>query len=553
MPTQITALDIGSFAVRAAELSVNGDLPAFRRFAQVTLPEGAVRDGEVVDVSAVSAAVRRLWREGGFGAKRVVVGVGNRRLVVRQAELPAMDESDLRASLRYEAQDLIPIPLENAVLDFQVLEETVSPEGDPRLRVLLAAAEADMVRTHLAAVENAGLRASAVDVIPFALVRALNLDGAARSFEEDGTAEAIVCIGGGVTNVVVHRGGAPQLVRVLQVGGDDINETIAREYNVDLDDAEDMKRRANASSVFPSMTSAARVVSDRLTALVGEIRGSLDYYMAQPDSVPIGRVLVTGGGARTPGLMERLRTELAGRVELAHPLAGLRVARTGLSESQLVELEPLLTVPIGLALAGARRKGIRRISLLPSEVVAVERRRRQSIAVGAGVAGLAVILLALWAAKGRQVTRERERAVEAERQITQLKAEEAALSDTTALGADLAARQSQVKAVLVDDVAWTRLFQEVATVIPNDVWLTAFTALKGAPGTVNFTAKGFDQTSTARWLLRVGELKSLSGLWVPNSARTGPEGGALVNFTSTASLTEQARSQRVETAAGAAP
>jgi type IV pilus assembly protein PilM len=291
----------------------------------------------------------------------VIVGVATQRVIVRQAEFPSMSEDDLQAALRFEAQDLIPIPLDNAVLDFQVLEETVSPEGEPRVRVLLAAAEADMVRTHLAAVESAGLRASAVDVIPFALVRALDLDGAGRSFEDAGTAEAIVCIGGGVTNVVVHRDGAPQLVRVLQVGGDDITETIAREYNVDLDDAEDIKRRANASSVFPSKGRAADVVSDRLAALVSEIRGSLDYYLTQPDSAPIGRVLVTGGGARTPGLMERLRAELGPTVELAHPLAGLRVGRTGLSESQLVELEPLFTVPIGLALAGARRKGVRRI------------------------------------------------------------------------------------------------------------------------------------------------------------------------------------------------
>ena len=552
MAARLTALDIGTFAVRAAELSVDGGMPVFRRFAQVTLPVGAVNDGEVADVEAVSAAVRRLWTDGGFTSKRVVVGVANRRVIVRQAEFPAMTEEELRAALRFEAQDLIPIPLDTAVLDFQVLEETVNQEGEPRVRVLLAAAERDMVRNHLAAVEGGGLRASAVDVIPVALVRALTAGGNGNGFDLDATAEAVICVGGGVTNVVVHRHGAPELVRVIQVGGDDITASIAAEFDVDMDGAEDLKRRADEASVFPSLAKAGRVVSDRLTGLVEDIRGSLEYYQSQPRSSPIGRVLVTGGGSRTAGLMDRLRADLGGRVELAHPLAGLRVGRTGLSEAELVELEPLLTVPIGLALAGARRRGLRRISLLPDEVVAMQRRRRQSALAGAGVAGLAAVLVGLWAARGQQVETEQQKAEEAERRTVELRQQETSFGDATTLGTDITARQGQVQAALAGDLAWTRLFQEVATAIPNDVWLTAFTGQKGPPGTVNFSAKGFDQTSTARWLLRLGELRSLAGVWVPNSAKAGEGGAATVSFTSVASVTEHARSQRAQTVAGAA-
>ena len=551
MATRLAALDIGTFAVRAAEISVNGREPVLQRFAQVALPPGAVHDGEVADLPAVTAAVRRLWSEGGFSLKRVVVGIANQRVVVRQAELPSMSEEDLRAALRFQAQELIPIPIDDAILDFQVLEETTGPDGDGRMKVLLAAAERETVRAHLAAVEGAGLRASAVDVIPVALVRILTTGGYAPAFDADGSAEAIVCVGGGVTNVVVHRGGIPQLVRVIQFGGDDITDSIAEELGVDADRAEDLKRRADPNSVFPSVLGAARVVDARSAALVEEIRGSLEYYLGEPDSVPIGRILVTGGASRTAGLVARLRGLFGERVECAHPLADMRVGRgTGLSEDELAELEPLLSVPLGLALAGARPRGTRRISLLPAEVAVVQRQRRQAGLAAAGLAGMASLLVLLWAAKASQVSAERDRAQEAEKRNAELKREEAALAGVVALGADVAARQGQVRAVLADDVAWPRLFQEVATVIPSDVWLTSFTGQKGSPGTVNFGAKGFDQTSAARWLLRISELKSLSGTWVPSSATSAQGGAGVVTFSSTGNLTEQARSQRIESLAG---
>ncbi|MDP9072413.1 MAG: type IV pilus assembly protein PilM [Actinomycetota bacterium] len=551
MATRLVALDLGSFAVRAAELSVNGGEPVLQRFAQVGLPPGAMRDGEVADPPAVSAAVRRLWSEGGFRAKRVVVGIGNERVIVRQAEFPTMSEDDLRAALRFEGQELIPIPIDEAILDFQILEEVVGTEGDPRMRVLLAAAERETVRSHLAAVEGAGLRASAVDVIPFALVRILTTGSYAPAFDADGSAEAIVCVGGGVTNVVVHSGGIPQLVRVIPFAGDDITESIAEQLDVDLDRAEDLKRRADPASVFPSVTGAARVVDDRSDSLVEEIRGSLEYYLGQAQSAPIGRILLTGGASRTVGLVEKLRGHFGERVECAHPLADLRVARsTSLTEDELAELEPLLAVPLGLALAGTRQRGGRRISLLPAEVAVVERQRRQTGLAAAGLAGLASLLVLLWAAKASQVSKEQDRGEKAEQRNAELRREEAALTDVVALGADVAARQGQVRAVLADDVAWPRLFQEVATVIPSDVWLTSFTGQKGSPGTVTFNAKGFDHTSTARWLLRVGELKSVSGTWVPTSAKSAQGGPGVVTFTSTGNLTDQARSQRIERVAG---
>lgn len=547
MATRVVGLDIGSYAVRAAEVTLGGQ-PTLERFAQVTLAPGAVRGGEVIDPGAVSAAIRRLWSDGGFKSKRVVVGVANQRVVVRQAEMAQMSESDLESALRFEAQELIPIPIEDAILDFQILGDTVSATGEPRMRVLLAAAQRDMVRTHLAAVEGAGLSAAAVDVVPFALVRSLTLG--ASMFEGDGSAEAIVCIGGGVTNVVVHEQGVPRFVRVLLVGGDDLTQAIARELNVDLDMAEDLKRRVGSGSADESVARAGQIVSSRLGTLVEEIRGSIDYYTAQAQSAPISRIIVTGGASRTAGLMERLQSQLGGRVEPGHPLAGMRLGSLGIGESQLAELESLLAVPVGLALAGEVHKGTRRISLLPREIAVGRTQRRQTAGVVIGVGALAALLLALWAAKAAEVADEREEADEAEQEVATLQQQRAQLAAQSTLAADVSRLEAQFRFALADDIAWPKLFNEIASIIPNDVWLASFTGTKGSPGTVSVNGRGFDQTSTARWLQRADSIEAFDALWVASSTKTGTGTLAIVNFTSQANLTAAAHSTRLQTRLG---
>jgi type IV pilus assembly protein PilM len=294
--------------------------------------------------------------------------------------------------------------------------------------------------------------------------------------------------------------------------------------------------------------------------LIEEIRGSLDYYQAQPEASPIGRLILTGGGSRTIGLAEGLEETLGFTVEEGHPLLGVQVAGTGIPEERLAESEPLLGVPIGLALAARPpESGLRRISVLPSEVAAVRTQRRQTVLAGAGVAGLAVVLLLVWLARQSKVSDEQTKADQAQKENTRLQQQVAALQSVTAIDTQLAQRRQLVTAALTDDVAWTRVLQEIATVIPNDVWLTNFVGTRGtssaapaggasspaagtggALGSVNVTAMGFDHSSAARWLLRIGDLSSFTGVWLPSSTKSTATN--VVTFTSTADLTPSARS-----------
>jgi type IV pilus assembly protein PilM len=345
-------LDIGTSGVRAAELSFGKGLATLEKFGQVALPEGAVRDGEVVDPDAVAAAIKQLWAHTKFSSKKVIIGVANQKVIVRQVDLPWMPADELKKSLAFQVQDFVPMPVEQAVLDFHPLEELVSDNGTKVLRGLLVAASRDMVNASLEAVQKAGLNPVMVDLTSFAVVRSL---ADADHLGMGAAVEALVDVGARVTNIVVHEGGVPRFVRILMMGGQDVTDAVAERMGIPQEQAEAMKQQIGAGAAPTGMDTeaASRVIEAISAAFVDEVRGSLDYYLASSGSTPISRLILTGGGARLGGLAQRLQTMTRVAVEVGTPMNSLQVGRTGLSPEQIAFVEPLAAVPVGLALGVA--------------------------------------------------------------------------------------------------------------------------------------------------------------------------------------------------------
>lgn len=340
-------LDIGSHAVHVAHLDVRRGQPTLVNFGGVALPPGAVVEGEVIDVETVAAAVKQLWGDAGIKDKRVNVGVSNQRVVVRQIDVPYMEESELRSALRFQVQEFIPIPVEETELDYYRLEEFTG-EGDTRmLRLLLVAGQRDMIGNHVAAAERAGLRPVGVDLNAFALLRALVPDP-----ETSEGSEMVIDIGAGVTNIIVHERGTPRFVRILVLGGGDITDALVAGLGVSTDDAEATKMQVGLTG--GGDPNAARIVEERAGQFVDEVRGSLDYYLAQTGSSQVRRVIVSGGGAKLLGLVDRLSTTLRVPVELGRPLEHVQITGTVYGPEQLAEVEPLLATAVGLARGGAQ-------------------------------------------------------------------------------------------------------------------------------------------------------------------------------------------------------
>ncbi|MEX0651502.1 MAG: type IV pilus assembly protein PilM [Actinomycetota bacterium] len=376
-------LDIGSTAVRAVELA-GGDPPIVVKAAQVPLPAGAVENGEVKDPLVVAEALRELWERGGFKARRVYMGVGNQRVVVREIALPYLPEKELRASLGFQVQEFIPMAVDEAVLDYDPISEF--DQDDRRmLRMLLVAAQRQMVDTFISAATAAKLEPVGLDLVPFAMVRSVGTTGVGMDLEEEGD-EAVIDIGAHVTNIVVHARGTVRFVRILPSGGRDVTLAIARGVGVDDEIAERLKRGeqvdleampqgraegeiageadagerdANADDPGAPVAPAgavgvgrvAEISMQRASSFVDEIRSSLEFYTAQAQGARIARVLVTGGGSKLEGFLELLRQRIPVEVRAGRVFLNAR-SQLSLSEEALAEAEPVLAVAVGLAIPG---------------------------------------------------------------------------------------------------------------------------------------------------------------------------------------------------------
>jgi type IV pilus assembly protein PilM len=262
------------------------------RAASMELPSGVITDGEVSDVERLTESLKTFFKENDLPT-RVRLGVSNQQIVVRHLELPQIEEeAELAAAVRFQAAEAIAMPLDEAVLDYQVVGQATSAEGSPRLRVVVVAARQAMIERFVEGVRAAGLKPEGIDLNAFALVRALaKAEAAVRDSEADTGADQLACVYchlGGVTNLAVAVGKRCLFTRPLSTDWTDQGEHVA-------------------------------------SALAEEIRLSIDFYMAQPDARPVGEVQLSGPGSTHDGLAGELSGLIHLPVAVADPLGGLDV------------------------------------------------------------------------------------------------------------------------------------------------------------------------------------------------------------------------------------
>jgi len=344
VPSSAIGVDIGSRTIAVAEVKASRGTTSVTNFGGVELPNDVVREGEILDVAAVSEALRELLDSAKLTSKRVWLGVSNQRVVVRQVDLPAMDEKELRASLRYQVQEYIPIPVEEAELDVHVVSNYTADDGAEMQRLLLVAGHRDMISAQVEAATEAGLRPIGVDLNPFAVLRAMGDDS---SFGQGN--QVLVDAGAGVTNIVVHEQGIPTFVRILVMGGDQITDALAAGMSVSREEAEAAKRAAVVGNTGDVV---GRIVTDQADAFVDEVRSSLDYYQAQTGSSGLSGVVLTGGASLLGGLSDRLAASVRLPVEVGNPFSRWPATDTVYSDEDLARVGPSLVTAVGLALGG---------------------------------------------------------------------------------------------------------------------------------------------------------------------------------------------------------
>ncbi len=309
-PAGAVGLELDAGEVRAVELRGTPRTPRLVAWGRQDLPEGAVVEGAVTDPKAVAAALERLWAAAGIGSRDVVLGIANQGVLIRLGTVPKVPENKLAQLIRYQAQDYLPIPLNQAVLDFAVVGQTTGGNG-PLLEVLLVAAKRDMLQSFLEALSVARLNVTAIDAAPLALLNAVLTN------ERRGTV-AVVNVGNGLSHILIAADGMPRFARLIPVSLQDA----VKSFGLSLGDAEPDEAGAEPGTARQRRKEKLRAWCDNVT---GEINSSIGYYLAQPGSAGVDRIVISGRGARLAGLAEYMAERLDLRVEKVRPLEGVTV------------------------------------------------------------------------------------------------------------------------------------------------------------------------------------------------------------------------------------
>ena len=349
---RLVGLKIGASQIAAARVVNNGS-PELVQVAREDIDHGLIVGGELREPELLADALRSFFRKHGLPRQGVRLGIANNRIGVRIFEIAGIsDPRQLENAVRFRAQEVLPIPIEEAVLDYHVLGERADDEGNSVMRILLVVAYRELIDRYVAACKKAGLRLSGIDLEAFALLRAL----AEPRTEDEGAADAaivVVAIGHDRSTFAVSDGRVCEFTRVLEWGGGTLDVAIARELDVAPSEAEPVKRELTLTGdsvpegLAPEKAVAVReAVHRQLQTFARELVSSLQFYQNQPGSLGIGEIVITGGTAHLAGLAEELQKLIGVRVTVGDPLSRVKLGRKVRDTEQLGSL----AVAIGLGI-----------------------------------------------------------------------------------------------------------------------------------------------------------------------------------------------------------
>ena len=351
VPKRLVGLKVGASQIAAARVANNGNAELLQ-VAREELEPGIVVGGELREPERLAEALRAFFKAHNLPHRNVRLGIANNRIGVRALEIVGIDDpKQLENAIRFRAQEALPIPIEEAVLDFQLLSETTNEEGQTVKRVLLVVAYRELVDRYVSACRKAGIELVGIDLEAFALLRAM---AAPRESQLPGDAAlVVVAVGHERSTFAVSDGRVCEFTRVLEWGGSALNVALARQLDLAPSEAEPIKKLLDLDSIVPppgvtpeKLDAVKDAVRRQIQSFARELVSSLQFYQNQPGSLGIGEIVLTGGTAHLPGLAAELQRLIGVTVRVGDPLARVRVGKKIEADEQMGSL----AIAIGLGI-----------------------------------------------------------------------------------------------------------------------------------------------------------------------------------------------------------
>ena len=333
------ALDIGTTAIRIVQLSHSGKADTWTLlkygFAPVDIkistsdaPEDQQRLGEIV-MTALG--------QSGIKTRNVVVGIPSNKTFATVVDLPKMTEQELKSNIRYEAEQFIPMAIDEVKLDFALLG--VSPTDPGKSEVLLTSVANNYSEGRLDALESIGLNVVACEPDSIAMLRSVlpsDSKGGALVFE----------MGDLSTDLVVVNDTAPRLVRSIPVGFQTLVKTATQNLNIEHNQAEQFIVKFGLS---PERLEGqvVKAIEGTLEQFVTEIHKSIAFFQNRYASSPVNQIFVGGYGAAIPLFSEYIKQKTNIQTVLSNPWQKIQMSPT--DKDKLAPVATQFSVALGLA------------------------------------------------------------------------------------------------------------------------------------------------------------------------------------------------------------
>jgi type IV pilus assembly protein PilM len=335
----LIGLDIGSSSVKAVELKRGRGGYELVAYGIEPLAQDTVVDGAIMDAPSVAEKISLIFDGQKIKTKEVATAVSGHSVIVKPVTMPLMSEDELYDQIQTEASQHIPFDIADVNLSHQLLEA-----NENQMNVILVAVKKDKILNHTNVLAQAGKTPVVVDIDAFALQNCFEVN-----YEPDPSqVVALLNIGASVMNINIVRGWTPLFTRDVSVGGNQYTDALQKELDLSFEDAEKLKMGGTHTGVSEEQkTAILRSVSD---ILILEIQKTFDFFRATASGENIRRIVVAGGTARVPGLLDLLREEFAMPVEELYPFRKISFQASQFDETLLRENAPRLAIAVGLAL-----------------------------------------------------------------------------------------------------------------------------------------------------------------------------------------------------------
>lgn len=343
----VVGIDIGSHSIKLVRLKKVKQGYKLLNLGIIPLPPEAIVDGAIIDAEAVIETLKNLVKSEQIKTKDVVTAVSGTSVIVKKINLPLMSETELQASINWEAEQYIPFDIEDVYMDYQILrssEEERETESKELMEVLLVAAKKEKVEDYTSLILEAGLNPVVVDVDVFAIETSYEINHglpAEQTF-------ALVDIGASVMNINIIKDGVTTFTQDTSIGGQLYTETLQKRLNLSFEQAEALKMGVEVKGISP--TEILPILTSVTADIAMKIQQSFEFYRtASISERDIDKIVLSGGCAKLQGIYQYLSDRLSIPVEIADPFERILFDEKQFDPDYLMELAPLAAIGVGLA------------------------------------------------------------------------------------------------------------------------------------------------------------------------------------------------------------